>query len=190
MPDAIIREISRRFRSQWQDGIPSNKAQEWVSLAYVQAIVAQAGLNTMFTEWDDGVDIYVGASKPLHGHLPGNSWIALQIKSTQTWTDDGDGIRYFLRRPAWEKLVQGSNMRQFLVVYPIPNDRGTWFTSSPRQGTLRHSAFCIAASDLPNTCNESGVTVALPASTLLTSAMLINMLYDAAEPAGATGGGA
>jgi hypothetical protein len=166
-------------KQEWQDGIPANTAQEWMSLAYVQAAAAQAGLNTLEPVWDDGIDLLVGATKELmKGKLPANSWIALQIKSTQEWTDAGTAVRYFLRQKAWEKCRSRSNVRKFLVLYTMCSERHKWFSPLAGFGILRHAAYCLPVTALPTTCKKAGVVIEFPRDSLLTAQLLIKHVYE------------
>lgn len=58
---------TRRSRIEALKAIPEPTAKEWVSVAYLEAIAAQAGLNSKRPRWDSGIDIEVGSDKPTFG---------------------------------------------------------------------------------------------------------------------------
>ena len=79
--------------------IPENKAKEWVSLAYLEAITAQVGLNVKSPRWDDGLDLEIGSTKPaVDGFDWRNLFITLQVKSTEYWEVKDGKIAFFLKR--------------------------------------------------------------------------------------------
>ena len=121
--------------------IPENIAKEWVSLAYVQALAAQVGLNTTPLRWDDGVDLQIGSTKPV---LPDfdwrHHWIAIQLKSTENWEVKDGRIAFFLKRSNYDQLRARSLCGQYLVLYTLPFARSRWI----RQQT-DHLDFCSKA---------------------------------------------
>ena len=108
--------------------IPQTTAQEWISVAYVEAIAAQAGLNIKDCRWDDGVDMDIGSNKKLPG-FPNirNLYLVLQLKSTMDWEVKNDHIHFALKASNYTMLRDpASYLPQYLVLYTMPMSRIQW----------------------------------------------------------------
>lgn len=176
-------------------GIPPAKAQEFVSVAYVRAIVAQAGLNTKTYDWDDGLDLDVGSKKPApDGRRYPNVWVNLQIKSTSRWRYKDDSLEFWLDRDAYDDLRSVlSPTNQYLVLYTMHHARCSWIThgridpSSPT--TFSWQAYYLKLTGLPeikpfkNGRPRAGKTLRIPIANRFTAAAARRMYFDAVERA-------
>lgn len=116
-------------------GIPESTSEEWMSLAYVRIICAQVGLNISKTEFDNGIDLQIGSTKPIGGICIANLFIALQLKSTVNWEIADGVIRYSLEAKAYNQLAANSVMDQYLVLCTLPRTRSHWLTHLHGNGT-------------------------------------------------------
>jgi len=120
--------------------IPKTTGEEWMSLAYVRMICAQAGLNISKTEFDNGIDLQIGSTKPVGGTAPiANVFVALQLKSTINWEISDGVINYPLEAKAYNQLATRSAMDQYLVLCTLPHSRAQWLTQ--HQGNAMTPAF-------------------------------------------------
>lgn len=122
-----------------------------MSLAYVEAIAAQAGLNIKDCRWDDGVDLDVGSNKPIEG-LPyiRNLYLVLQLKSTTRWRIFDNHVHYNLKAPNYEKLRDPfTHQPQFLILYTMPLDRIQWVEHGDGLSTFRDTAYYLSLKDMP-----------------------------------------
>lgn len=111
------------------NAIPENIAKEWMSLCYVRAVIAQAGLNIGKCEWDDGVDLTVRADKAILKSFIDASSIGLQLKATKNWEIYNEALIYRVKAKTYERLISENRQEPlFLVLYPLPPQRKDWLT--------------------------------------------------------------
>lgn len=153
-------------------------------MAYVRAITAQAGLNIKSPEWDDGIDLEIGSTKPASNNIKHrNIWISLQLKSSACWKLKNGHIHYFLKKSNYDQLRAESMSDQFLVLYTLPRDPGrfSWITQEPDHAAFRSRAFYLSLQDMPdiksksNGRERSGKTIKIPIENRLTAASLRNI---------------
>lgn len=162
---------------EWADAIPEAQAKEWVSLAYLQAICAQAGLNMSDCAWDDGIDLYIGASKACNLGNIRNQRIALQLKSTTRWRVQGTAVSYQLDVKAYNDLRAQSTCDQYLVLYTLPQQRAMWIEHASDHTRLSHTAFYLSLTGRPAVAARHRTTVTIPLANQLTAASL-RQLYE------------
>lgn len=122
--------------------IPETHAKESVSLAYLAAIIAQAGLNVRTWNWDDGIDLEIGSSKHIDGLCLPTLALPFQVKSTEDWKVSNGLIAYRLKLAAYERLrATGQMYPQYLVLYTLPRDREQWVTHGDDHCKLHNCAF-------------------------------------------------
>lgn len=162
--------------------IPGPIAQEWVSISYVRALCAQAGLNISSWEWDDGLDLTIGASKRGFAGVPiKNIKFHLQVKSTSDWRVRGGKISYWLKREKYNDLVAKSADPQYLVLYTMPDDRTHWIKAENGHTMLKHAAYYVGFYRQKPVETGAGVTIDLPVTNRLTAGELIYMYRQAYE---------
>ncbi|MGP1309086.1 MAG: DUF4365 domain-containing protein [Phycisphaerales bacterium] len=129
-------------------GIPESKAKEFLSLAYFQAIVAQAGLAIKRYDWDDGFDLDVGRSLSQRESLKyRNLYFSIQLKCTAAiqLEPDATDFGFVVNARTYELLRDTRHPPVFLVVYLAPPNRSRWLTHQ-----LDHTRFynCCYYADL------------------------------------------
>jgi len=169
--------------------IPESIAKEWISVAYVQAIAAQVGLNISEIRWDDGVDLKIGSTKPVTPDFDWqNLWICLQLKATSNWDVEDGKIKYFLKQHNYDVLRKKSISRQYLVLYTMPQDRSRarWFCHRDEHSELVGKAYFLDLLDAEgvkprkNGRPRSGRTVTVSTANRLTATTLHNLYGSAA----------
>jgi hypothetical protein len=178
--------------------IPEATAKEWVSVAYVEAITAQAGLNVKTCRWDDGIDIEVGSNKPLFGnHRFPNLYLSLQLKATENWEVDQDGsIKFRLKASNYDLLRQDTYFPRYLVLYTLPHSRAHWIVQRPELVEFRSCAFfanLVGSPELrvaPDGRRRASRSVKVPTANRFTAASLLRLYREACEKAVTLGGGA
>ena len=168
------------------NGLPENQGKEWMSLAYMQAICAQAGLNISQTRFDNGIDLHVGSTKPISGMA--NVFLYLQLKSTETWKVENDGfIKYDLPVENYKQLCEKSTSSQYLVLFTLPTGCHNWVKYNLENENhlhiveLRHMAYYYSLEGLPATKNKKKVRIKVPAQNHLTSQTLIRLFNIAIQ---------
>ncbi len=186
-------------------GVTESKAKEFLSVAFLRALAAQAGLNVRPSgEYDDGLDWDVGSIKKPFRDLPcsPNTWLSFQLKATSNWSVVGDALSFWLDRDTYDLLRDECITRTLLLVYCLPQDRARWVTFCSRNGQcdleshyceMSHAGFYLdlrGESSLPTASNgepQTGKTVHVPLQNRLTADSLIG-LYRSAIEAYAGGG--
>jgi len=169
--------------------IPENAAKEWVSLAYVKAIAAQAGLNINSWSWDDGVDICIGASKTLPGFPEFfNLDVSLQLKATCNWKIKNGAISFPLNASNYDKLRdERTASPQYLVLYTLPPSRTRWIVGEEGSNRFSHNAYYISLLNSPalqprsNGRPRKTKSVKVPAVNKLNAGSLLRLYRNACE---------
>jgi uncharacterized protein DUF4365 len=170
--------------SDWFEAVPPLKAQEWVSLAYLQAVIAQAGLNVLHCAWDDGIDLHIGATKKLALDLPRNVFVALQVKSSQDWLLREGMIVFALDQRAYDILRDDSEMPQLLILYTLPPEREKWLVQHDEHTSLHNCAYFYSLKGHPATENTDSTTIKIPVGQRLTKPALIRIFQELASERG------
>lgn len=172
--------------------IPESTAKEWVSMAYIRGIAAQAGLNIKHYAWDDGIDLEIGTTKLLPGFPPvTNCCIGLQVKSTSNWSiSSSEEIRFPLKAHNYEKLIDThSFISQFLVLYTLPPSRSRWLTQRKNSCEFKNNAYFLSLrgreplAPRANGKKRYTRTVAIPTTNRLTACSLLRLYRNACNEA-------
>lgn len=175
--------------------IPVTSAKEWVSIAYVEAIAAQVGLNIKNVRWDDGIDIEVGSNKAMFGNARfRNLYLPLQLKATENWEVKDGTIAFRLKASNYVQLRDSSFPPQYLVLYTLPHSRAHWIVHKPAASEFRHRAYFFSLDGQPELrktatgkLRESRV-VKVPAKNLLTAISLLRLYREACQESLSFGG--
>lgn len=169
------------------NGIPETTGKEWMSLAYVQAVCAQARLNVCSWNFDNGIDLNVGSIRPTGCNEIANVFISLQLKSTASWkVEDGGYIKYDLPVENYRVLRLRSICPQYLVLFTLPSERTDWIKYQLEYEThkhvveLRHMAYYVSLKGKPETENKETIRVEIPTNNQLTAKALIGLYQDCA----------
>ena len=135
-----------------------NDREEALSRAYVAAVAAGAGYTLAAEDFDrDGVDVQIHAGGAMHPSL------GLQLKAT---AQVGTGATMAtsvtpLRRRNYDLLQAPALVPRLLVVLDLPDDEGQWLSVSVDKLVMRRCAYWANLCGLPETDNESSVTVTI-----------------------------
>jgi hypothetical protein len=152
------------------------------------AMAAQAGLNHQTSEWDDGVDLQIGSTKPAVSSVATrNVWFSVQLKATHDWEVRNGTIAFYVDRETHEHLRLPSVSPQYLVLYTMPNSRLQWITHHHDHSRFSHRFYYISlANEKPLGNSKHGVprkgkTIYLPSSQIMTAGTLLRLYKDAAK---------
>jgi hypothetical protein len=171
------------------NAIPDSHAKEQISLAFLQALAAQAGLNVRRWEWDDGIDLEVGSNKPMHGDYVFSSFhIGLQVKATQNWSVQNGKIAYPLKSTNYQRLRTPNKFSpEYLILHTLPIARDRWLCHQADHTDILHHAYFMDLSGLPALSpNANGEiqgtrTVHVPVANVLTGAKLFQLFESACK---------
>lgn len=176
--------------------IPTPTAKEWVSVAYLEAVAAQAGLNTKRPRWDSGIDIEVGSDRSMFGNrrFP-NLYISLQLKATENWEVVDDRIGFRVDAATYDRLRDSERVWPiYLVLYTLPHSRAHWIVSKPECAEFRNKAYFVSLKGLPelrpkpNGERRKSRKIEVPTANCLSAASLLRLYREACEMARQLGG--
>lgn len=160
-----------------QQGIQNSFAKEDVSIAFVAAIVAQAGYETSpFKKRDDGIDFNIfGGKMTVKGVTRRDCQMGVQMKATSHPDIDGNSIIYrFKTREQYLRLKELGTQPQSLIVYVMPDDRQKWTVSDDNHLDLVGHAFFLDMANAPNLGPNDSPKVTIPMANRLTTLGLID----------------
>lgn len=150
-------------------------------------MAAQAGLNLQTPNWDDGVDLQIGSTKPAVPSVTArNVWFSVQLKATQNWEIRSGGIAFFVDRETHEHLRLPSVSPQYLILYTMPISRLRWITYHDDHSRFSHRFFYVSLANEPPIGTSkrgllrTGKTIYVPASQIVTAGTLLRLYKDAA----------
>ena len=156
--------------------LTENKIKEEINLAYVLAVAATKSFSTEITRVDaDSVD----ASIQYNGKLSDASTlyspeIKLQLKATSIANIVGSNIHFPLPVKNYNDLKARTATPRFLVVLCLSELKDDWLKHSADELVLKKCAYYLNLKGLPETTNETTVTVHIP----LTNIFSPDALYD------------
>jgi len=153
-----------------------------LSYAYLHAVTARAGFGCQAgSRIDDGasVDALVRVYEKMSvDSLLWNFPIEVQLKATKQVLTEIDGrYSYFFQGiKRYDKLRDpGSPLPKLLIVLLLPDDPAQWLTLDENSLISRRCAYWVSLEGAPASDNETGKTIAIPRSQLLTVEALRNV---------------
>lgn len=163
---------------------------ELLNRAYIQAIIAYAGLNLRLEntpEFDYGIDGSFRGLRKFNGKIMDSPFtIEFQSKATTDWesSSDEDAIIYDIDATAYNKLVYNNNIKRampkILILFCLPKEQREW---------IHHTEECLKIYKCcywellkgEQTTNTRSVRIRIPRSQLLTPTHLNQMLKNLEE---------
>lgn len=158
-----------------------SKQKEQFSIAFVNAIAAQAGLNNaQLAVDDDSVDLML-VGKGFDG-LVRNPQLQLQLKCTSQDLIHSNKIKFPLSKKNYDDL-RGDDLicPRYLVVLMIPENVEEWVGLGDNEIILRNSCYWASLRDSPESDNTSKVTVEIPVEQKLTKETLVELMVCASK---------
>lgn len=155
--------------------LAASDVKEQLSIAYAQAVIAEAGCTFSKPSLDrESIDIRAHS-----GEAPFAS-IGLQLKATASpaWVTSGD-LSFSLSRKNYTDLSVSRIEPAYLVVLVLPENRADWCSIDADQLILRNCAYWLSLKGFP-AMEESAATktVHLPQSQLFNAAVLKEWFND------------
>ena len=146
-----------------------------LSYAYLHAVAARAGFGCKVgSRIDDGasVDAFVRIDEKLcEDSVLWNFDVEVQLKATKKELTDANGrYRYFFSGiERYNRLREpGSPLPKLLIVLLLPRDSRQWLTLDENSLISRNCAYWVSLNGAPPSDNQSGKTIAIPRSQVLT----------------------
>jgi hypothetical protein len=170
--------------------IPDSTAKEWLSVAYVEAIAAQAGLNISNLRWDDGIDLELKSNKGglfLDNYRIQANVVRLQIKATTDWELRGNQIQFRLRNKNLQDLSEKTWPPIYLVLDTMPDRRFEWIQHDDDCTRFMSRAFFLDLVASPQALSgdepppDGKRKISVPCSNLLTAGVMRQLFKNSAE---------
>lgn len=174
--------IFTRLNTAYKLGMYTSNKKEQFNIAYIGAMAAQAGFDTLEPKVDDdSVDLYL-TGKGFKGKIR-NPQIQLQLKCTSQDLVSKDEIKFPLKRKNYDDL-RGDDLvcPRYLVVMLVPKEEQKWIDHHTTGMTLHHNCYWVSIKNWPATKNTS-VTVNIPLHQRVTTETLKNLMLSASERA-------
>ena len=153
-------------------GMARTSQQECFGDAFLLAIAGAAGCAVSLRRPDDD-----SIDWTLSCRLSRRPKIDIQMKTWTGYDGESDPIRYPLKRKNYDDLIIKDVLApRILIIVTIPQDIGEWIALSSEQLVLRRCGYWLSLAGLPQTSNETTVTVFVPRTNLLTVAALTEMM--------------
>ena len=146
---------------------------EGLSVAYVKALAARAGLSTAVPEPDrDSVDVRIMAGGPRRPALD------LQLKATTELAEAQNGFRRFrLRIKNYDDLRVETQTPRLLVVLDLAQDEAQWMTVTTEELVLRRRAYWVSLQQgHEEVVRQETVTVRIPEGNVFDVATLQTLI--------------
>ena len=159
--------------------------QECLSKAYLQAIIARAGMTVHFRDVDYGVDGTFCDVRITRGRRAETGFaINFQGKATVNWKIDEDKILYDLDVKNYNDLARMSRtpgtVPSILALFCMPADPGKWLEISEEELLMRKCAYWMKI-DGEDSTNTSKQRVAVPQKNLLGPEAVVDLMKRVRE---------
>lgn len=156
--------------------------QEQFSIAYISALAATLGFNPgTFNVDDDSIDISF-KSKGYSGKVRRNPQIDIQLKCTKAKPNTNGILPFALPVKNYNDLRdEYQNNPTYLVVLIVPENENDWIENRKNDMLLRNKAYWFSLRNMPETDNDSTVTIHIPTKNVLTSDSFKKLMDYASE---------
>ena len=156
--------------------------QEQFSIAYISALAATLGFNPgTFKVDDDSIDISF-KSKGYSGKVRRNPQIDIQLKCTKAKPNKDGVLPFPLPVKNYNDLRdEYQNNPTYLVVLIVPENENNWIENRENDMLLRNKAYWFSLRNMPETDNDSTVTIHIPTKNVLTSDSFKKLMDYASE---------
>lgn len=163
----------------------SSRKKEDISISYISALCADAGISYDIQRHDD--DSTDGIMKKrifLDDETFFDSFLRIQIKSTSSVTqykDNGESITYTLKVKNYNDLCAPATTPIILGLLVMPEDEGAWVQWTREELLIKGCMYWADFSDMPRSDNRETVTVAIPKSHVVNKEFLLEILERKAK---------
>lgn len=153
--------------------------QEDFSRAYVQAIVAQAGMIVGTAAQDYGIDLSIKLLARRANRVMDSGYrLDVQLKSTSSFSADNEHVLYDLEVRNYDDLrITVTATPRILVVLLVPEAVTEWTEQTEQQLSLRRCAYWLSLRGWPATANTSTVRLRIPRTQMFS----VSALHKLAE---------
>ena len=135
-----------------------NFVQEQLSLAYVNAVVFNAG----FSLSEPRKDYYGIDGTVVDPNRRGVDRVDFQLKSDTDYTWRGNDIAYDLRVADYNRLIRADGIPRVLILLLMPDNPDEWLAQSTDELCLRKCAYWLSLMGSPHSANNYTQRVFVP----------------------------
>jgi hypothetical protein len=152
-----------------------------LSYAYLHAVASRIGVNCKMAgrhEDNNGIDAILTSWGPFTGTYVRELDLKIQLKATkQIPTEINGSYSYFFSGAnRYDELTEtGYPVKRILVVFFLPDNPKEWLQVSQAELSLKKAAYWVSLAGKSKTFNQSGETVYLPKTQLLTPESLTDI---------------
>jgi hypothetical protein len=151
--------------------MPRSHIEEQLSIAYVRAVAARAGVKIKFTDSPEyGTDVYLQRITHLPtGEITETGWMILcQLKATTSCKFQADSIAYDMKIDAYNKLAAWEGPTPcILVLLRLPDDFDEWLNLDEERLLLKNCCYWTRITE-PVSTNVSSKRIFIPRTQLFT----------------------
>jgi hypothetical protein len=137
--------------------------QEALSLAYVKAVAAVAGMTYSTRSKDYGIDLTLHEVRLRGRHYAETGYnLDLQVKSTTSGVGTRTTIGYDLSIKGYDDLRAETDQERILVVLVLPADEAEWIRQTRAKLELREGMYWVSLRGRPAVRNRSSIRVSIP----------------------------
>ena len=149
-----------------------NNQKEQFSLAYIRAVAAQAGCQTI--RWEDDHNSVDGTLRADFGRKVVQ--MDFQAKATSQQIVSGKNIHFDLPIKNYNDLRADTTMPRILIVVLMPSDKSQWLTQNHEQLCLRHCGYWVSLEGRQEVSNTTSVTVHIPLVNMFNAKQLVDLM--------------
>jgi hypothetical protein len=159
--------------------------EEGLSLAYVQAISAKAGVNFSFHKWDYGIDgtfhsvKIIQRGSNIKRRIDSGYPLDFQLKASIKWTIDSTNIVFDLESKTFNDLIDRSKEIRatpcILMVYCLPKDENLWLKINEKCLLMQKCCYWMYLTG-QMTDNKASQRIRIPRTQILTPNALLILL--------------
>ena len=161
---------------------------ENLSIAYVRAIAAKAGVNISKPENDYGIDLTLKEVTSIQRpdgtkrFIESGVAIDVQLKCSHNIEVKKDFIIYDLEAKTYNDLIiKEVNTQRILIVLKIPKNEAEWILQDEKRLEIRHCAYWISLHGKEQIKNNSSKRIEIPVTQKFTPEALKNFFKNIKE---------
>ncbi|MDD3469838.1 MAG: DUF4365 domain-containing protein [Thermoguttaceae bacterium] len=162
--------------------ITENHKKESMSRAMIQAIAGKCGMTCSYSNFDYGIDIRIhDVAQRMDGdqvrYIDAGFNIAIQAKSTQIATTDGDCIKYDLDVKNYNDLRDVNvGEPRILVLLILHENESEWLHLSEEEMIMKRCLYWVSLRGWDPTDNKNTIRINIPRSNLFTEEALMELM--------------
>jgi len=159
------------------------RRKEELSKSYLNAVCAVKGIATnVKTHDDDGIDVILQKIMNRKDGRKYNAQISVQLKSTSSdYSEFDNSFSYPLKRKNYDDLRRPATLKSYLFLLILPKNENEWVLQSIDELMIRKCMYWADLKELPNSDNNTSVTVRFSKNNVVSSESLDNILTKIAE---------